>query len=105
MAACACGGGIRTGAQRFKLGGRVLKFCNHLAIALPDEVQVGILRLVAAIQAASPGFVLALDPLVMALDPIEAFPEPLIQPDRLRLVERTHRLPATLASTRQLRYE
>jgi hypothetical protein len=31
---------VRTRAQRFKLGGRLRKFRNHLTIALPDVKQI-----------------------------------------------------------------
>jgi hypothetical protein len=69
---------IRIDAQRFELGSCALKLGNHFAITLPSHAQVGILCFAAAIKAAPPCFVLGLDALVMALDPIEASPKLLI---------------------------
>jgi hypothetical protein len=83
---------LRPGAQRFELGGCPLKFRNDLAIAMPDQRQIVVRCLAAAIKTAAPRFVLGLDTLVVKLDPIQAPPELLVEPIRQGLFGCNHSL-------------
>jgi hypothetical protein len=84
---------VRPRAQRFELSGSLLKFCDHLAVVLPDERQIVVRCLAAAIKTAAPRIVLGLDTLVVELDPIQALPELLVEPIRPGLFRRNHDLP------------
>ena len=60
---------------------------------MPDERQIVVRCLAAAIKTAAPRFVLGLDTLVVKLDPIQALPELLVEPIRPGLFGCNHGLP------------